>query len=62
MGAQFYEAANSVTSKLSSTLESLNKLQSNQEATFHFEDECCSDDSKDGMPQSTQFLQKQNSD
>ena len=40
-------------------MESLNELQSNQVATFHFEDECCRDDSKEGMAQSTQFLQNQ---
>ena len=59
MRAQFCESENSINSKLSRVLESLKELQSNQEATFYFEEECCGDDSKEGMPQLTQLLQMQ---
>ena len=59
MRAHFFEAEISINSKLSCVMESLNELQSNQEATLDFEDECCRDDSKEGIPQSTQFLQMQ---
>ena len=40
MRAQFFEAENLINSKLSRVMESLNDLQSNQEATLHFGDEC----------------------
>ena len=41
MREQFFEAEIPITIKLLRVQASLNKLQSNQEATFHFEDECC---------------------
>ena len=56
---QFFEAENSIESKLWHVLEPLSELQSNQEATFHFEDECCRVQSNEGKPQSTKFLQIQ---
>ena len=56
MGVQSFDAGNSVNCKLSRIQKSLNELQSNQAATFHFEDECCRDESKERKPQSTQFL------
>ena len=59
MQAQFFEEENSINSKLSRLIVSLNEVQSNRETTFHFEDEFCRDDSKEGMPQSKQFLQMQ---
>ena len=59
MRAQFFEAENSNNSKLLHLLKSLNGLQSDRGVTFHFEDECCRDDSKVGLPQLKQVLQRQ---
>ena len=44
MRAQFVEAEISINRKLSRVLKSLKELQSNQEATFHFDDECYRDE------------------
>ena len=57
MGAQSFDAGNSVNCKLSRIQKSLKELQSNQEATFHFEDECCRDEPKERKPKSTEILQ-----